>query len=141
MPTSSGMTSAQMRAFLDHLAETANVTQSAKVAEVSTSLAYRTRMARPAFKKAWEAALGEGYARLEAYLVSEALVQANASTSEVTIKSRAQKYRLGLSLLSLHRATVRGDAKIAPAKAKENATQARARLAARLDGLICDKSH
>ncbi len=136
MPTSSGMTSAQMRAFLNHLSETANVSQSAKAAEVSSSLAYRTRMARPTFKKAWEAALGEGYARLEAYLVSEALVQANGTTSDTTIKSRAQKYRLGLSLLSLHRATVRGEVKIAAPAPKESAAKARARLAAKLDALL-----
>jgi hypothetical protein len=137
MSNSSGMTGAQSRAFLDHLAETANVTASAKAAEISPSLAYRMRRERPAFRAAWEAALAEGYARLEAFLVSQALVQANSHTSETTIKSRAQKYRLGLSLLSLHRAAVRGEAKLAPPpKTKVNPSQARAALAAKLDGLV-----
>jgi hypothetical protein len=136
MPTSSGMTSTQTRAFLDHLAESANVTASAKAAGVNTSLVYRTRRVRPNFRKAWDVSLVEGYARLEAFLMSEALTQANNTTGDMTIKSRAQKYRLGLSLLSLHRASVRGEAKAPPSKPKENAAQARKRLAARLDGLV-----
>jgi len=51
--------------FLDKLAETSNVTASAKAAGVSPSRAYKIRRVEPEFNAQWRAALVEGYEHLE----------------------------------------------------------------------------
>lgn len=51
--------------FLDKLAETSNVTASAKAAGVSPSRAYKIRREEPEFNAQWRAALVEGYEHLE----------------------------------------------------------------------------
>lgn len=55
--------------FLDHLAESSNVTRSAEFAGVNPSRAYLVRRQDPAFAKAWLAALYEGYLHLELEVV------------------------------------------------------------------------
>jgi len=51
--------------FLDHLAESSNVTQSAEHAGIDASRVYRLRRAEPDFARQWQTALAEGYAHLE----------------------------------------------------------------------------
>jgi len=51
--------------FLDYLAESSNVTQSAERAGINPSRAYKVRREDPAFSRAWLAALWEGYTHLE----------------------------------------------------------------------------
>lgn len=51
--------------FLDHLAESSNVTRSAEHAGIEISRAYRLRRAQPEFAQAWQVALSEGYSHLE----------------------------------------------------------------------------
>lgn len=51
--------------FLDTLADTSNVTESAKVAGINTARAYRVRRKEPEFARRWQAALLEGYENLE----------------------------------------------------------------------------
>lgn len=51
--------------FLDHLAATSNVTESAAKAGISTSRAYKVRREEQAFARQWQAALAEGYTHLE----------------------------------------------------------------------------
>ena len=51
--------------FLDHLAESSNVTQSAKVAGINPSRAYLVRRQDAEFARQWLAALWEGYLHLE----------------------------------------------------------------------------
>jgi len=51
--------------FLDHLAESSNITESAKVAGINPSRAYLVRRQDPAFARQWLAALWEGYLHLE----------------------------------------------------------------------------
>ena len=51
--------------FLDHLAETSNVTRSAKLAGINPSRAYLVRRQDADFARAWLAALREGYMHLE----------------------------------------------------------------------------
>lgn len=53
------------RRFVEHLAQSSNVTQSAVHAGISTSLAYRARKTDPDFAEAWLEALYEGYLHLE----------------------------------------------------------------------------
>jgi hypothetical protein len=52
-------------AFLQKLAETSNVTESAAYAEISPSRAYKVRREDPDFAACWRAALLEGYEHLE----------------------------------------------------------------------------
>lgn len=57
------------RLFLDHLAETSNVSESAAKAGISTSRAYKVRREEPDFAREWLAALWEGYSHLEMEVV------------------------------------------------------------------------
>lgn len=59
--------------FLEHLAATANVTESAAAAGVAVGTVYAHRMKDPVFRDAWAEALEQGYARLEAELMQRAL--------------------------------------------------------------------
>lgn len=101
------MNNVTRRAFLTALSESSNVSASAKMAGVSSSTIYAERRKNPAFRIEWEEALVEGYARLEADLLAEALQAASGKIGEVTLKSRAQKHRLALALLNAHRASVK----------------------------------
>ena len=122
-----------MTQFLEALAESSNVAASARAAGVSGNAMYRERRRNAGFAARWHEALCEGFARLEAELLSEALVAPSGNVKEATLKSRAQKYRLGLALLAAHRAAVRG-AKLpgggAPARGS-----AKDRLRAKLDDI------
>ena len=60
-------------AFLEHLAATCNVQASAAAAGVAVSTVYANRMRDADFRADWQAALEQGYARLEAALVERAL--------------------------------------------------------------------
>ncbi|GMN02263.1 hypothetical protein [Erythrobacter sp. MTPC3] len=51
--------------FLDYLAESSNVSESARKAGVNTSRAYKVRREEPEFARQWLAALWEGYVHLE----------------------------------------------------------------------------
>ncbi len=53
------------RKFLDRLGETSNVSESASIANVSTSHAYKVRREEPEFARQWLTALWEGYVHLE----------------------------------------------------------------------------
>ena len=55
--------------FLDLLAETSNVSESARKAGINPSRAYKIRREEPEFAKAWLAALYEGYIHLEMEVV------------------------------------------------------------------------
>ena len=59
--------------FLEHLAATCNVQASAKAAGVAVSTVYANRMRDAGFRADWDAALAQGYARLEAALIERAL--------------------------------------------------------------------
>lgn len=122
----------QMDAFLDALAATSNVAASARAAGASGNAMYRERRRNAAFAARWHEALCEGFARLEAELLAEALVAPNGNVKDATLKSRAQKYRLGLALLAAHRAAVRGIAKPAAPGAVAARSTAKARLEDRL---------
>ncbi len=109
------LTNAVRGQFLVHLSQTANVSASARAVGITSNAVYAERRRSPAFRGAWTDALAEGYARLEADLLAEALQAANGKISDGTLKARAQKHRLGMVLLSAHRAAVKGGASpIAP---------------------------
>ncbi|OYY70135.1 MAG: hypothetical protein B7Y44_03965 [Sphingomonadales bacterium 28-55-16] len=119
--------------FLDHLAQTANVSASARVAGVGSSAVYAERRRSPAFRDAWALALAEGYARLETDLLAEALQMANGRTADGTLKARAQKHRLAIALLNAHRAAVKGGALVAaPLPPKQDLATVKAQLILKL---------
>ena len=76
---------ARRKAFLEHLAATCNVQASAREAGVAVSTVYANRMRDPEFRADWQAALEQGYARLEAALI------ARAFAAERRIKVRGNK--------------------------------------------------
>lgn len=96
-------------AFLENLAQSANVSASAKAAGLSgTALVYRQRQRSQTFRAKWIGALAEGYARLEAEMLAEALRPASGHIKDVTLRARQMKIRLAMALLAMHRAAVRG---------------------------------
>lgn len=120
------------KAFLAHLAETANVSASARIAGISGGAVYAERRRLPAFLADWQDALAEGYVRLEADLLAEALQAANGKTSDGTLKARAQKHRLGISLLNAHRASVKGPAASSAVTARVDLGALKAQLTLKL---------
>ena len=108
-PKAKSFGAAARRAFLDHLAQTANVSASARKAKVSTSLVYAERRKNEVFRVKWSAALAEGFAKLETELLAEALTAASGNIKDGLLKARAQKHRLALALLAAHRASVKGE--------------------------------
>lgn len=125
---------AQMTQFLESLAESSNVAASARAAGVTGNAMYRERRRNEGFAARWHEALCEGFARLEAELLSEALVAPSGNVKDATLKSRAQKYRLGLALLAAHRAAVRG-AKLPGGGGATTQASAKERLRAKLDAI------
>lgn len=69
------------RLFLDHLAESSNVTESAAKAGISPGRAYKVRREEPEFARQWLAALWEGYTHLEIEVVRR-LRQGDQSTTD-----------------------------------------------------------
>lgn len=122
---------AAQKAFLAHLAQTSNVSASAKVAGVTTKPVYDLRKSCAAFCDQWLKALSEGYARLEANLLAEALSPPASNMKDSTFKQKQMKARMGMALLAAHRATVRGvGATPAPSRSRDP-KEVQARLEAR----------
>lgn len=63
---------ARKAVFLEHLAATCNVQASAAVAGVAVQTVYNHRMKDAEFRAGWNAAIEQGYARLEAALLARA---------------------------------------------------------------------
>jgi hypothetical protein len=129
------------KAFLVHLAETANVSASARAVNIGTSSIYAERRRLPAFRAEWTAALAEGYARLEADLLSDALTSASAKTTDAMLKSRAQKDRLRLALLAMHRTSVKTAAAITPAPQVQAKTVSKAHFLSKLFNMRTADDH
>lgn len=125
---------AAQRMFLSHLAQTANVTASAKRAGVTTSPVYDLRRKSDSFRSQWHAALWEGYTRLEANLLAEALAPASGNMKDSTFKLRQLKIRLGSSLLAAHRTAVRGAAPTTPQRSRDP-KEVKQRLEARFSAM------
>lgn len=85
-------TQAKERTFLAALAMHANVAKALRVARMSSTSLYRRRQAQPGFREAWDAALSEGYAALEAEMLARALDDKDAKMADGT----------KLTLLSAH---------------------------------------
>lgn len=98
-----------LRAFLDHLAETSNVSVSARRAGVSRSAVYRLRATSPAFSNGWQTAIATGYDELEFRMLKTArfgtikpVKRPDGSMGRATEFDDAQ----GLKLLMAYKASV-----------------------------------
>jgi hypothetical protein len=118
--------------FLAALSETANVSASARKAGLSTSKVYRERRTKTKFRELWMEALREGYIRLESDLLAEALRTPSAQISDMMLKARTQKQRLGTTLLTMHRQSVKAESIAKPVLAKQEVTSFTSQLLAKL---------
>lgn len=84
--------------FLDHLAESSNITESAKVAGINPSRAYLVRRQDPTFARQWLAALWEGYLHLELEVLRR-LREGDLTTSG----SEKYDFANAIRLLTAHR--------------------------------------
>lgn len=117
-------------AFLAELAATANVRASARAVGMSEGCVYRLRLRSTEFRRDWEAALREGYARLELVMLERAINGTDAEAGKAAGKMADYSDRLGLALLAAHRATVRGEE--TPKAEKTDKGAARRRIEAKL---------
>ena len=84
--------------FLDHLAETSNVSESARRAGINPSRAYKVRREEPEFARQWLAALWEGYTHLEMEVLRR------LRTGETTTPDNGKyDFANAIRLLSAHR--------------------------------------
>lgn len=103
------------RLFLDHLAESSNVTASAEKAGISVSRAYKVRREEPEFARQWLVALAEGYLHLEMDVVRR-LREGDARTADDGKFDFANAIRL----LAAHRNTAaRGASEVQDVSAAE----------------------
>lgn len=130
--TARKFTAAKRELFLHHLADTANVAASARVAGVSSSVVYKRKANDPVFADSWVRSMRFGFDLLEAELLDGALhgyeqpiVWQGQHTGEV----RRRDPKMMLALLNAHRAEVRGHM----VTAVPDPEVARAALEARLD--------
>ncbi len=82
-PRKDAWTKADVRIFMDALAETLNVSEAARIAGKSRAGAYARRQRYPEFAKAWQQAIDIGYAELEAALLRDLLF--GQEVEEVTL--------------------------------------------------------
>ena len=93
--------------FIETLAATCNVTRSAAACGFSTVIAYRRRLKHAGFAERWKVALENGYTRLELAVVEAAndTMAGEAFAPDRPIPQMTVKEVL--SVLQLHKATVR----------------------------------
>ena len=101
--------------FLDHLAESSNVTTSAAAAGISPGRAYKVRREDPEFARLWGVALAEGYLHLEMDVVRR-LREGDTKTADEGKFDFANAIRL----LAAHRdAAARGAGQVRDVSAAE----------------------
>jgi hypothetical protein len=135
MPLSDSLSEESLCAFLDHLAETSNVSVSAKRAGVSRSAVYRLRASCPVFSHGWQMAIATGYDELEFRMLKTArfgtikpVKRPDGSIGRATEFDDAQ----GLKLLMAYKASVE-KTRSEPTADPLAARSAREQLAATLD--------
>lgn len=89
------------KTFLAVLAETSNVSASARRAKVDLSTVYRTRRAEPDFAHEWQVALSEGYDNLEMELLRR--LRSGDRESPTAKSKRKFDNATALRLLAAHR--------------------------------------
>lgn len=124
-------TQAKANNFLEILAATANVRAAFRAAGLTESMVYRRRKTDPAFRAGWDAALCDGYAKLEMALLERAIHGVRKPVvpkgTEIVMMHEYPD-RLAIALLTLHGRTVRG----MPPGERWNPEEAKSRLAGKL---------
>lgn len=101
-------------AFLDHLAASANVTRAAARAGFSKVTVYNKRRSDPGFATRWQAALEQGYARLEMMLVRSATNAMSLEPPDPEAPFAEMTVAEAMNLLRLHHAAAKGQGPRAP---------------------------
>lgn len=91
------------RAFLAALAESCNLAQAARLAGITTTLAYDTRRNNAGFARKWQAALCEGYDNLELELLHRLRNGEVKPDAASKTKARSFDNADALRLLAAHR--------------------------------------
>lgn len=107
--TGARWTDAAESLFLDQLASSCNVTLSAAASGFSKEALYRRRRSDPDFAQAWQAALEQGYVRLEMMLIEGATATRAERHDRADLPFPDMTVREAIVILQLHRASVRGD--------------------------------
>ena len=97
--------------FLDCLAATCNVTWSAAQAGFSREAIYARRRRDPAFAERWQAAIGQGHARLEAGLVAAAIATLEGRAPDPDFPVPPMSVAEIIAVLKLHGPGVHGTGK------------------------------
>lgn len=107
-------TDAAEEIFLDALAASCNVSYAAEEAEFCTPTVYRQRRLRPEFAERWQAALEQGYARLEQALLESALDSMSGVEFDESRPIPRMTVDQAMNVLRAHRNEVRGDGRRGP---------------------------
>lgn len=102
--------------FLDTLAASCNVSLAADAAGFSTPTVYRQRRLRADFAEKWQAALAQGYARLEATLIETANASLTAVDFDATRPIPRMTVEQAMNLLRAHRNEVLDKARGTPGR-------------------------
>ena len=95
--------------FLDHLAATCNVTASAEAAGFSREAIYKRRRHDPGFAERWQAALEQGYARIEMALVRRAADALEGFAPDPDTPIPEMTVQDAVTILKLHGPAVKGE--------------------------------
>ena len=95
--------------FLDALAASCNVSWAAALCGFSTEALYARRRRDPAFAAKWQAALVQGYVRLETALVAAALATIEGRAPDPHFPIPPMTVADVIAVLKLHRAAVHGE--------------------------------
>ncbi len=131
-------TIARTKLFLEHLSQHCNVSAALAHSGMASSSLYRQRRDNSAFRKAWDQALDQGYARLEAILLDRAL---NGEQQEVLdqqgtkVSLRKISNTLGLALLKMHAVRVAAIRAMHGTDHDEHAMEAKIAIIKKLDQL------
>lgn len=113
-----GWTKQRLETFFSELAQLCNVAAAARAAGFDDGKpAYRRKARNAAFRARYEAAIAEGYQRLELEMLERSRFGENRAPSEGEAGPRLREIptALGLALLKLHAGRARGGAAAAPA--------------------------
>ncbi|WP_260599244.1 hypothetical protein [Sphingomonas endolithica] len=103
-------------AFFDHLAASCNVTAAAEAVGFSTPTVYRLRQTRPEFAARWQAALEQGYARLELALLKAAVDTIDDVPFDVERPTPKMTVDQAMNVLRAHRNSVVDNGRGGPGK-------------------------
>jgi len=133
-PKRESWTAEKKRTFLTTLAATCNVSAAVRSISMSESAVYALRQRSPEFRAEWQAALREGYAKLEMAMLERAIHGTQKPVFHLGKEiGQVTEYpdRIALTLLTAHREAVTGETggRVTPSDPEE----VRRRILAKLD--------